>query len=306
MSFKESIKHLFIPSHRNNFKARLLHLDSLSLFIVMACLLLTFQTAAKHSILGIATDIQLDRLFQLTNEQRAAQGLSPLTLSPVLSDAARRKAAYMFEKDYWAHTAPDGTSPWAFFNQAGYSYELAGENLAKDFNDSGGVIQGLMNSPTHRANILRPDYTEIGFAVVNGKLQGEETTLVVQLFGRPARAIAKTSTKTQAAEPVQNTLLPTPTPTVASQKIQTGTVMNKAVGELSGISTKATIGSYISTAISDTTYITIFILALAVVLDIYYAYRLNLFRLSGKNVAHFMVLMVAIITFILFTKGAIL
>lgn len=302
MNLKATLSHLFIPNRRNNFRAKLLHLDSLSIFITVACLLVALQTMTQAAVLGIATDIQIDRLYQLTNDQRTQNNLPALSMSPVLNDAARRKASYMFEKDYWAHTAPDGTSPWAFFNQAGYSYDIAGENLAKDFNDSGGVIQGLMNSPTHRANILKPEYTEIGFAVLNGKLQGEDTTLVVQLFGKPARALAKTTTKTQAAEPAKNPVLPTPTD--IPQKVQTGTVMNSAVGKLSGISTQRTIGSYISGAITDTTYITIFILALAVILDIYYAYRLNLFRLSGKNIAHFMVLMVAIITFILFTKGA--
>ena len=43
-----------------------------------------------------------------------------------------------------------------------------------------------MNSPTHRDNVLRKDFTEVGFAVVDGTLGGEQTTLVVQMFGKPS------------------------------------------------------------------------------------------------------------------------
>ena len=58
------------------------------------------------------------------------------------------------------------------------------KNLAKDFSDSQAVITAWMNSTKHRENILKPEYTEIGFAIQDGTLLGQPTVLVVQLFGK--------------------------------------------------------------------------------------------------------------------------
>jgi hypothetical protein len=90
----------------------------------------------------------------------------------------------MFEDDYWAHVAPDGTQPWDFILGAGYDYVYAGENLAKNFNGSKEVVEAWYASESHRENLLNPNYEEIGFAVVDGILDGYETTLVVQTFGK--------------------------------------------------------------------------------------------------------------------------
>ena len=89
----------------------------------------------------------------------------------------------MLNKGYWAHFAPDGTSPWSFFTKFGYKYKYAGENLARDFSNPGSVVNAWMASSSHRENLLSPKYKEIGIAVVEGKLNGVDTTLVVQLFG---------------------------------------------------------------------------------------------------------------------------
>lgn len=180
-------RHWFVPHHTNNYKARFLHASSLAF---LAILLLLFQSLVQFfhrthpEILGIATNITVEDLLRFTNQEREKRGLKPLKLDPLLSKAAREKAEDMFNKDYWAHTAPDGTTPWDFFHQVGYRYLYAGENLAKEFDQSKDVVSAWMASPTHRANILRPDYEDIGFAVVNGELNGQETTLVVQLFGK--------------------------------------------------------------------------------------------------------------------------
>ena len=64
----------------------------------------------------------------------------------------------MIAKNYWAHNAPDGASPWSFFKNVGYRYLYAGENLARDFGDSASVVNAWMNSPTHRDNLLSGRY----------------------------------------------------------------------------------------------------------------------------------------------------
>lgn len=178
--------HWLIPRESNNHKARILHPSGLVLVIIVLLLFqLVLRSAVRShpSILGIAKDITSERLLALTNAEREKKGLKPLHLDSVLSEAANEKAQYMLSHNYWAHTAPDGTTPWEFFNKAGYRYLYAGENLAKEFEVSDGVVSAWMQSPSHRANILRPEYQDIGFAVVNGELEGEKTTLVVELFG---------------------------------------------------------------------------------------------------------------------------
>ena len=162
MSLKKLFSHYFTPHHSNNYRARLLHLDIL--VGVVACLsvfsLFTHtQTIKSTNVLGIATDITIQKLLELTNTKRSENGLSPLTLNSSLSDAARRKANDMLSSNYWAHNNPTtGATPWTFVKASGYSYELAGENLAKNFMFSSDVVQGWMDSKSHRDNLLKSQF----------------------------------------------------------------------------------------------------------------------------------------------------
>jgi len=186
MDLRYSIAHLFTPRHSNNHRARLLHASSMVgylLLFVAIQFFLGFVHRVNPNILGYATDVTVADLLDETNKQRVSQGLLPLELNEKLSNAARVKAEHMFANDYWAHNAPDGTSPWVFILGENYEYLVAGENLAKNFDNSGGVVDAWMLSPSHRENLLKDDYRDIGFAIVDGVLQGEETTLVVQMFG---------------------------------------------------------------------------------------------------------------------------
>ncbi len=183
---KDFLHHLFIPRESNNYKAKLLHQTTLLLFIVffiIGGLLLNLTQTKYPSVLGISTDITSEQLITLLNQKRQGNGLSNLSFSPELATAARNKANDMFSKNYWAHNSSDGRTPWEFIKEAGYSYVYAGENLARGFNTSLDVTNAWMASPSHRANVLSPNYSDVGFAVVTGKLGGEETILVVEEFG---------------------------------------------------------------------------------------------------------------------------
>lgn len=223
----ETVKHLFHPRHSNNHRARVLHTEWLVVFVVMACVSLfglhVFQnySAQLGYVLGFASDITVDQTLVLTNQERAKSGLAPLSLNGKLSAAASAKASDMFQKQYWAHVSPAGTEPWAFITSAGYAYRLAGENLARDFNHSTDMVAAWMNSPTHRANIMNGRYTEIGLAVMNGQLQGVDTTLVVQMFGAP-----NTGQQPQLAQASNTSELPQPTPIVVSTTQPTVAVVN--------------------------------------------------------------------------------
>ncbi len=187
--------HLFVPHPSNNHRAKVLHLDALFLYVIA---FLIFQIATSWvrtsypDVLGYATDIRVSELLNLTNAKRQEAGLEPVLLNEKLSQAAAMKGSDMFALNYWAHTSPEGKLPWDFIVRAGYTYTVAGENLAKNFNDSRGVVEAWMASSSHRDNIMKPSYRDIGFAVVNGVLNGEETTLVVEMFGTtPAQLVAK-------------------------------------------------------------------------------------------------------------------
>lgn len=129
-------------------------------------------------------------LVSLTNDNRENEDLSTLAVNPLLVAAAQAKADDMAAKGYFAHVSPDGTQPWFWIEQAGYSYAHAGENLAVNFSDSENVEEAWMDSPAHRANILDGRFTEIGIATAVGEYKGKKTTFVVQMFGTPAKAVA--------------------------------------------------------------------------------------------------------------------
>lgn len=216
-------KHLFTPHHTNNHRPRILHPAGLVVLIAVFLIyqawiqLFKFSLVASPTgfILGFASDIFPDQVVAQTNRERSAANLASLSLNQKLNEAAAGKANHMFANNYWAHIAPDGTTPWVFMQNAGYRYTVAGENLARDFGDTGSMISAWMNSPTHRENIMNPKYTQIGVAVVNGILDGAETTLVVQMFGNPTGDFPKTTPLAAATTPAP-TKAPTQAPVAAA------------------------------------------------------------------------------------------
>lgn len=183
---KKFLLHLFVPHESNNQRAKLIHPSGLSVVIGLYVLFqvgLGWISNRYPNVLGYAAFIKPEEVVRLTNIEREANGLGTVSLDPKLSEAAAQKAADMVARDYWAHVSPIGTQPWSFVTGAGYSYRYAGENLARDFSDATSVVKAWMASPSHRENLLNPRYQDIGIAVIDGKLGGHETTLVVQIFG---------------------------------------------------------------------------------------------------------------------------
>ena len=177
---------LFLPREDNNYRSELLHHKTilwLILLFISAGLFTSFIKTNFPSVLGVSSNISNQELLILTNQQRQNNNLGPLTDNSELDQAAANKAADMFSKDYWAHNAPDGTTPWVFIKSTGYNYIYAGENLARGFNSASEVINAWMNSPEHRQNVLSPNYQNVGFAAATGKLSGEDTVLVVEMLG---------------------------------------------------------------------------------------------------------------------------
>jgi uncharacterized protein YkwD len=111
------------------------------------------------------------QMLVLVNRERAAAGLRPLAPDPEMTEVARRHSADMFARGYFAHVSPDGLDPFDRMRRSGVSFRAAGENLA--LAPTVRVAHtGLMNSPGHRANILRPAFGRLGIGIVDGGYRG--------------------------------------------------------------------------------------------------------------------------------------
>lgn len=316
-------RHLFLPHHTNNFRAKLLHHDAIALIIfvlISLSLLLRVGHRVEPNILGYATNIHVEQLLQQTNQKRAEAGLSALKLDSQLSQAAAGKAADMFTKDYWAHTASDGTTPWDFINKSGYVYMVAGENLAKNFSDSTGVVAAWMNSSSHRENILRSQYQDIGFAVVNGVLNGEETTLVVQMFGKrlsepvaqskiestPPVVIPQVAAETETREPLTGFTEPLEAAPVATTQIVSpfpspthvltsvvGSVVKEPFIDIGSLTKNITLGVAV-------------LMLMILGVDAVYVWRKRIVRAGGKHWAHLTFLFVVTVLIWSLSFGSIL
>ncbi len=288
---KKFLLHLFIPHYSNNHHPKALHLDALLTYILVFAVLnlaLRYLSHQYPQVLGYATDIRAESLLSETNERRQALGLTPLQLNEQLTQAAIRKAQDMFNHNYWAHNSPTGKTPWDFIVGSGYRYVLAGENLAKNFQNSDGVVEAWMNSSTHRDNIVKAGYREIGLAVVNGILNGEETTLVVQLFGtRSVPSLAE-------AKPLQ----PTPViPRQAAQAEQPSTALavqpQLVMQAFSQVTNKPLIN--LPTLSRDIIFIFAGVLLGVLAIDAWIINRKGIVRLTGHNFAHILFIVAILI-----------
>lgn len=165
-------------------------------------------------------DITKSALQIFVNQTRQSAGLKPLAESAKLNQAAQLKAENMVQNQYFAHTSPSGVSPWHWFLKAGYNYKYAGENLAIGFFESLEVYQAWLNSPSHKANIMNPNYTEIGTAVIQGYGQNN-AIVVVQEFGNPVIAKqAPVSNIQSSASGTSSSTAPVSAPPSAAPAVQ--------------------------------------------------------------------------------------
>jgi hypothetical protein len=145
-------------------------------------------------------------IIKATNEARATENLPALRASSLLDLAASEKLSDMAIKEYFAHTSPEGVTPWFWIKKNNYKYSVAGENLAIGFFTAEDTVEAWLNSPSHRANILNGKYREMGVAVKGVEIGDRKGILVVQMFGLPAGTLVTTS-----AQPNTTPIQPAPT-----------------------------------------------------------------------------------------------
>ncbi len=135
---------------------------------------------------ALLSSISPEKLIELTNSDRVKSGLSPLTVNQLLTKAALDKSRAILNSQIFKHNIGDKKfSSWV--QDVGYNYSYVGENLAIDFSSGEGVMSAWENSYLHNKNLLSPYFKEIGVAAAKGNFQGQETTVVVQIFGAPAK-----------------------------------------------------------------------------------------------------------------------
>ncbi len=298
----------FVPHETNRTRAKLLTQGAFvtySLILVLLVIMLRILPILAPGILGYASNISTDDLLRYTNERRSKLGLKPLQLNHALSKAAERKAQDMYAYEYWAHVSPLGTKPWDFILSEGYDYTYAGENLAKNFYNSKEVVEAWYESPTHRENLLSANYDDIGFAIVNGVLEGYETTLVVQMFGRsrvPTQVAAANRLVDTGEEAVFEVVPPTVPEAVTSVEGETvkeiiedkqlALLVSKEVVETKPAidvrnvtrSITITFGGFITTLLG---------------IDIWYSKRHGILKVTGHTLAHLVFLLVVIVSVML-------
>lgn len=284
----------FIPHKDTHKKAHLLSWEGLSIYILLFILLqvsFSIVSYTKPGVLGITSGVDQKQLIELTNVERQKAGLSPVVENEVLDKAAAAKGQNMIAENYWAHFAPSGKTPWDFMLSSGYKFTFAGENLAKNFYKSDDVVKAWMDSPTHRDNLLNPKYKDIGIAVVEGVLNGQKTTLVIQEFGTTQSLASNPSVDVQGKQytvPKQDFNKPTLLVSVPETQLSSKVLIDPySVSRVAGLSV-------------------IILISFLLVLDVWILRRRGVFRISSHHIAHMALLSLAAGSLVMGGPGTIL
>ena len=117
-----------------------------------------------------------DQVLALTNQNRAAGAtcgnryyppVPPLASDPLLRSAARCHSQDMAENGYFSHTGSDGSLPDERVSDTGYVWQTVGENIGAGHPTPADIVAGLMASPGHCANIMAPEFSELGVGYIS-------------------------------------------------------------------------------------------------------------------------------------------
>ncbi len=195
----ESVGSYFFPKKTNHYLPKIMRQGDLAMLaaLLLCVKIFSFSFIFLPSASAAPLTLTKENVFKLTNVSRAAYGLNPLNSDLLLAKAAQAKAEDMAKFSYFSHTSPQGKTPWQFLDQSGYKYLIAGENLAVNFKTAESMEDAWMNSASHKANILKSQYEEVGIGIAEGHMAGQKVSFVVQMFGvRAEQDVALTSAPT--------------------------------------------------------------------------------------------------------------
>lgn len=202
----KNLKYFLVPHEGNKHRPLSLRPKSLrayAYFLITVKVLVTLLlTSFYPSPAFLSLEIQ-DKIIQLINQARQEKTLASLEVSNILNLAAQAKAQDMIDQDYFSHTSPDGSKSWNWINRDKYHYTAFGENLAMDFTSAETAHSALMGSPTHAKNIINSKYEDVGIGVAYGEMNGRETIVLVQFFGRETSLLSASTVSVPAVKIVK-------------------------------------------------------------------------------------------------------
>lgn len=197
---KKILKKYFISHSENNFHAHLLHTKR-AVFYSLVFLLTKGIMVAFVLFLPVGVFVLPDvlaeeqkQILALTNQLRQEKNISTLAVAEKLDFSAQNKAEDMATKNYFAHTN-DGKNLSAWLQGVGYKYEVAGENLAVGFSSAEDILSAWAKSPTHYANLIDPDFKDLGIGLAGGVYKDQPTVFIVQHFAAPSVILKKEEPK---------------------------------------------------------------------------------------------------------------
>lgn len=213
------LKDHLLPHPGNNHHPHLLHHRNLFSMGAMLLMMKAATVIAPILLPGVASQASVitpQNIVVLTNTTRREIKASQLTEDPILDKAAQQKADDMVANSYFGHESPSGKTAMDLILAQGYPAKIAAENLAVRYTEAESVQNSWLLSPTHRENIINPEYKDIGVGVAKGPYKGSNAIFVVQLFGKklataapqktiptkPAAVAAGIVNTAQAAEPL--------------------------------------------------------------------------------------------------------
>jgi uncharacterized protein YkwD len=147
------------------------------------------QAGAINQTTNPTTASVVEQIVDLTNAFRRQYGLAPLALNSRLTSAAQLHAQNMALQDFVSHTGADGSGIGDRISATGYRWSLAAENIAAGYQTAAATVQGWIESPGHRANLLDPQLTEIGvgyYFLATDPGQEVWNSYWTQAFGAPS------------------------------------------------------------------------------------------------------------------------
>jgi len=169
----------------------------LVVYVLIVALSVSAFTAS--TVEGKQQDLSVVGLYSLINSYREENGLKTLNISDNLMNSAKYKSADIIDKDYWSHTSPSGQTFRHLMNRFGYSYTLAGENLAFGYESSNQVFTSWKDSPTHNSVLLHPEFEHFGIGISNGNFKGVEDITIVSFHTAAKAPVIETPDATTTA-----------------------------------------------------------------------------------------------------------
>jgi hypothetical protein len=160
------------------------------IFLVSAALMLVVSLIGFASLAYAQSQpLNASQIIEKSNFQRELIGAKKLNINEQLMNAAQKKAEHMAKNQYFSHNLPDGTAPWQFIQNSGYEYLEAGENLAITNQSDSQVVDGWMNSLTHKENLLNKNFSDIGVGIAyfGNYSNYKNTFVVVAFYGKPGK-----------------------------------------------------------------------------------------------------------------------